>query len=262
MLGWLSPKLAGRFTFYLFFKPFRLKSHPLDLEKKRQGTQLTFTIAGKKTRAWFCGKGPVVVLVHGWSSKGFHFRKFIDPLVQKGFTVVIPDLPGHVSSEGKSTNVLEFRATIGAIVKHFDSVYALVGHSLGAMACVLFLGQNEHKVDKLVVANSAAFATSIMNRFIEQIKGSDRVKQALLNRLRRKFDQDFRYYSIYDRIHDLNEVPGILVVGDHDDPEVQIEEVKSFAEATKSKLIETHGLGHNNGLKSDDVVNEVVDFIA
>ena len=98
-----------------------------------------------------------MVLVHGWSSKGFHFRKFIDPLVQKGFTVVIPDLPGHVSSEGKSTNVLEFRATIGAIVKHFDSVYALVGHSLGAMASVLFLGQKTtHKVDRLVVANSAA----------------------------------------------------------------------------------------------------------
>ncbi|MCO4818823.1 MAG: alpha/beta hydrolase [Bacteroidetes bacterium] len=223
---------------------------------------MSFTIAGKRTNAWYWGKGPVVVLVHGWSSKGFHFRKFIDPLVQKGFTVVIPDLPGHVKSEGKTTNVLEFKATVEAIVNHFDTVYALVGHSLGAMASVLFLTENTHKVDRLVVANSAAYAESIMNRFMEQINGSNQVKQALLKRLWAKFDQDFNYYSIYNRIQEVKELPKILVIGDHDDPEVSIEEVKAFAQVTNSKLMETEGLGHNNGLKSDDVVEEVVEFMA
>ena len=57
---------------------------------------------------------------------------------------------------------------------------------------------------------------------MEQIKGSDQGEAGAFKPTNgRKFDQDFRYYSIYDRIHEVKEVPGILVVGDHDDPEVQ-----------------------------------------
>lgn len=262
ILEWLSPTLGGRFAFYLFFKPFRLKSHPLDLEKKKQGNQLEFTIAGKKTQAWFWGEGPVVVLVHGWSSKGFHFRKCIDPIVNAGFTVVIPDLPGHVKSEGTSSSVLEFKATIEAIVDYFGGAYALVGHSLGAMASILFLAENKAQVQKLVVANSAIYAESIMNRFIKQIHGNRRIKAALLKRLKAKFDQDFDYYSTFHRVQDINQLPDVLVIGDKDDKEVAVEEAISFAKVTKGDIYISEGLGHNGGLKSDVVIEQIVTFLA
>ena len=262
LLGWVSPKLGGRLAYFFFFKSFKLKSHPLDLEKKKQGVKLDFVVAGKKTSTWYWGSGPVILLVHGWGSKGFHYRKFIDPLVQQGYTVAIPDLPGHVSSEGSSSNVLEFKATIEAIQQHFGEIYALVGHSLGAMACILFLAENRTVVRKLVVANSAAYAETIMDRYMEQIGGNQRIKTALLQRLKQTFDEDFSNYSTYNIIQTITNLPEMLVVGDRNDPEVSIAEVKSFAKLTQAKLIETSGLGHNNGLKDDKVVDQIVEFLA
>ncbi|MFT5511797.1 MAG: pimeloyl-ACP methyl ester carboxylesterase [Bacteroidia bacterium] len=262
VLGWLSPAIGGRFAYYIFFKPYRLKSHPLDLEKKKQGTQLDFTIAGKKTQAWFWGKGPVVILIHGWSSKGFHYRKCIEPLVAKGFTVVVPDFPGHVNSEGESANVLEFKETLEAIVKHFGEVYALVGHSLGAMAGILLLAENKVQVKKMVVANAAIYTESIINRFMEQIQGNDRIKAVLLKRLKAKFNMDFDYFSIIDRVKFITLKPEIFVIADKDDKEVDVEEAIVFSKATNGELLITEGLGHNGGLKSDDVVRGIVNFLA
>ena len=261
ILGFVSPVIGARFAYYLFFKPFRLKSHPLDLEKKKSGTQLDFVIQGKKTSAWYWGEGPVVILVHGWSSKGFHYRKFIDPMVDAGFTVVIPDLPGHVRSEGASSNVLEFKETLEAISLHFTNVYGLVGHSLGAMACILMLADNKVAVEKLVVANSAIYADSIMTRFMEQIKGNARIKKALVKRLSRIFNQDFNYYSTVDRIHDIQVKPEILVIGDENDKEVSVNEAKELADVTKSELLITKQLGHNGGLKDDQVIKTITEFL-
>lgn len=262
VLGDFSPSLASKLAYYLFFKPFRLTSHPLDLKKKKEGTQLDFVISGKKTSAWYWGEGPVIVLVHGWSSKGFHYRKLIDPLLTLGFTVVIPDMPGHVNSEGKSSNVLEFKETIGAILKHFDGAYALVGHSLGAMACALLLAENQYKVEKLVILNAAVYADSIMTRFMEQIGGNNRVKEAMLKRLKVNFKQDFSEYSIMSIVQRINIQPKYMVVGDENDPEVGIDEVTSFANAMEATLLVTKGLGHNGGLKDDEVVKAITTFLA
>ncbi|MFT5722921.1 MAG: pimeloyl-ACP methyl ester carboxylesterase [Bacteroidia bacterium] len=262
VLGGIHPRLGAGIAFFLFFKPFRLKSHPKDLEKKATGTQLDFTIANKKTSAWYWGEGPVVILVHGWSSKGFHFRNFIDPMVKRGLTVVIPDLPGHVNSEGKSTNVLEFKETINAIITHFGQVNGLVGHSLGAMACILLLADNEVVTNKLVVFNSAVYAGTIMDRFMEQIHGNDKIRRALYKKLKAEFGQDFDYYSTIDRIQEVSKVPDLLVIGDEHDLEVPVGEAKDLAKLMKGELHITQNLGHNGGIKDPDVVDFVVDFLA
>lgn len=261
-LGLVSPRLGGRFAYYIFFKPIKLSSHPLDLQKKSEGSRHDFVINGKRASAWSWGRGPVIILVHGWSSKGFHYRKFIDPLVSAGFTVVIPDMPGHVGSEGSTSNVLEFKANLKAIVDHFEGAYAIMGHSLGAMACILYLAENESNIDKLVVANSSIYAETIMNRFIEQIGGNEAIKTALLNRLSKIFKQDFSYYSTYHRIQDIKNRPQVMVIGDERDIEVPVTELHTLAGLTDAELLITQGLGHNGGLKDDNVVSKVVEFMA
>ena len=41
------------------------------LQKRKKGGRVDFVIAGKKTAAWFWGKGPVIVLVHVGAAKAF-----------------------------------------------------------------------------------------------------------------------------------------------------------------------------------------------
>lgn len=264
LLGVLAPRLGGRLAYRLFFKPFRLKSHPKDLELKKQARRYELqTDSGKRFHFWVWGEGPAVILAHGWSSKGLHFRNFIPELNQRGFSVVIPDFPGHVASEGKSTNVLEFKECLIKIISSLDTeVHALVGHSLGAMACILLLADNEVKVNKLVVHNSAVYSNTIMKRFMEQINGNSRIERHLRDLLLKRFNQSFEYYSTVERIKNVERMPSVLVVGDKDDIEVPVNEAKELADVISGQLIITAGLGHNNGIKDKGVVRKVVDFIA
>ncbi len=260
-LGVFAPALGGSLSFYLFFKPFRLKSHPKDLAKKLEGKKIPLTVNGNRCYAWVWGKGPTIIFAHGWSSKGFHFRKFIEPLTKGGYKVVIPDFPGHVSSEGKSSNVLEFKETILSLSQELGDVYALVGHSLGAMACILALNENSLVVEKLVVSNSAINADTIMNRFMEQIGGNKKIEQALRKRLKKRFNQDFSYYSTANLVKEIANVPQTLVVVDNDDPEVPVNEGIEMSKLMNGELLTTFGMGHNNGLKDDKTVEEIISFL-
>ena len=264
LLGVLAPRLGGRLAYKLFFNPFRLKSHPKDLELKDQAKKYELqTDSGKRFHFWVWGDGPAVILAHGWSSKGLHFRNFIPELNQRGFSAVIPDFPGHVFSEGKSTNVLEFKECLNKIVLNLDTeIHALVGHSLGAMASILLLADNEVKVNKLVVHNSAVYSDTIMTRFMEQINGNALIEKHLQDLLLKRFNQSFEYYSTIKRIKEVESMPEVLVVGDEDDIEVPVNEAKELAEATSGELLITQGLGHNNGIKDKDVVRRVAEFIA
>ena len=66
-----------------------------------------------------------------------------------------------------------------------------MGHSLGAMASILFLADNEHTVEKLVVANSSIYGETIMNRFIEQIGGNEKNKNGPVKPTIQEFQSGF-----------------------------------------------------------------------
>ncbi len=45
------------------------------------------------------GSGPAIVLLHGVPTSGWLYRKMIDPLVKRGYRVIIPDMLGYGSSD-------------------------------------------------------------------------------------------------------------------------------------------------------------------
>lgn len=261
ILGAIAPGMGGRLAYYLFFKPFRLKPHPKDLILKDNAVKTTYGIQGNKTYVWKWGEGPVILFAHGWSSKGLHYRGFIAPLVNAGYSVVIPDFPGHVQSEGKSSNVLQFRDTIHAISQNQGPIYGLVGHSLGAMACILSMVDYGIKPEKFVMFNSAIYADTIMNRFMEQVGGNTRIENSLRTLLKKQFNQDFSYYSTAVRVKEINELPESMVIVDDNDVEVPMEEGKEMQKLLNAELIITNDLGHNEALKNKEVIGSVVNFL-
>jgi pimeloyl-ACP methyl ester carboxylesterase len=104
------------------------------------------------------GKGPVVLLLHGWGDSHATFAKLVRSLKDK-HTVISVDLPGfggtHSPKEVWELNnycefVAKFLAKIDATKLH-----AVIGHSNGGSIAIRGLAQGNFKSDKLVLLSSA-----------------------------------------------------------------------------------------------------------
>lgn len=101
-------------------------------------TLSTFDNNGISMRIAEAGSGPLIVMLHGWPESWFSWRKQFNALVDAGFHVVAPDMPGYGHTEGLGGVENYDAATISryvvGILDHFEAEQAvLVGHDWGAI---------------------------------------------------------------------------------------------------------------------------------
>jgi magnesium chelatase accessory protein len=81
------------------------------------------------------GQGPVVVLLHGTGSGSFSWRGLM-PLLAPHFSVIAPDLPGHVFTSRGPNDDLSLRGMSRGLAALLQALgaepLAVVGHSAGA----------------------------------------------------------------------------------------------------------------------------------
>lgn len=92
---------------------------------------------GIKLARWTLGRGPRVVLVHGWNSRGSHLLGFASALVEAGFSATLFDLPGHGDSGGHASSVVHAGRALRSLLAATGAVHAVVGHSMGSAAALL-----------------------------------------------------------------------------------------------------------------------------
>jgi pimeloyl-ACP methyl ester carboxylesterase len=105
---------------------------------------------------WKFGRGPDVVLVHGWPLHGATFRKII-PLLADKFTLHVIDLPGTGKTEWDASARIDLE-THAAVVRRFVDhlgleAYALLAHDSGAMIARLVAAEDS-RVRALVMGNT------------------------------------------------------------------------------------------------------------
>lgn len=113
---------------------------------------------------WRWGKGPKVILMHGWSGRGAQMRAFVDPLVAAGFEVIAFDAPGHGQSGRGRSSLKKFAHAIQGIVAHEGKVHAVIGHSLGGAAAILAVSRGA-AVEKLVLVGMPSDLTRVFDSF-------------------------------------------------------------------------------------------------
>ena len=106
-------------------------------------------------RLWYReqGKGPALVLVHGWCMSSEVWRFQLDRL-SAGFRVIAPDLRGHGDSPLGSCGcgIETFTADIAALFLHLDLAGAiLAGWSLGSQVAINALPLLEGRVNGLAL---------------------------------------------------------------------------------------------------------------
>lgn len=111
---------------------------------------------GAKLHYLMAGRGPAVILLHGYAETSRMWRPLIPRLADK-FTVIAPDLPGIGDSEipKDGSDMKTAAIQIHALARSLGVERArVVGHDIGLMVAYAYAAQFSAEVDKLVLMDA------------------------------------------------------------------------------------------------------------
>lgn len=120
------------------------------------------------------GKGKPFLILHGWESKSEKWEKVGELLIEKGFKVIIPDLPGF----GKNQTLLSVPWDLDNYYNFVESFteflnlnkFYLLGHSFGGALAARYSIKSPQKIEKLfLVAASCIRKKTFKKRFFAKI---------------------------------------------------------------------------------------------
>jgi len=120
---------------------------PVSARPSARYEEVRFVCDGLRLRAWLSrgnSKLPAVIIVHGLGDTLESYQEHAQPFLDRGQTVLLPDLRGHGGSEGTFTTLgghesKDVRAAIGYLEAEglAENGFVLMGHSMGAVAVLL-----------------------------------------------------------------------------------------------------------------------------
>lgn len=259
----VAPPLAGRIAYTLFFRPAgRAAVHPREQAVHAAATVGSVDLDGVAvtTYAWGDGSRPVLLL-HGWSSRGSRYAGMIDDLLDRGFSPVTFDAPGHGDSGGASTNLLQYERIMHMLQERHGDFAAVVAHSFG-VPCAFHALRTGLRADRLVAVSGPAEFDHLVTEFARQL----RLRPSLADHLRTRSVRDIGVADLWERFSstfrpEALTVP-LLVVHDTDDDVVEVDHARRIHAAYPgSQLLVTSGLGHRRILGDPRIVEPVGAFL-
>lgn len=206
----------------------------------------------------------IVLLVHGWESRGTALRSFAPGLVREGYRVITFDGPAHGNSPGKRANVVGFGGAVLAIIRHVGGVKSIITHSFGGPASVYALAQidNSIQVDRIVFIAVPSSTQEVLKQVIEIMN----LPKSVVREFRKIASQKINNLPLEqaDLLYSLKKVQAnsVLIVHDKFDKAVPFESAEAiFEKYDHASLLITEGLGHTRMLKNPAVVERVINFI-
>jgi pimeloyl-ACP methyl ester carboxylesterase len=214
---------------------------------------------GKRVAQYKWGSGEKVILcLHGWQSSSFRWKKYVEALDKKEYTVICLDAPAHGKSEGRLFNVPMYSRLIQQFLDQ-NEISIILSHSLGAFSTMYLLSEKPKLSPKKIIAlGTPNHADFFIDEFIRVLGLSSVIRKNLVD-----------YFSNYSgmkttdfdsKIFAKNQKSSGLIIHDKSDKEAPFNYAKDMARLwSKSIFVETDGLGHK--LRDDFVVREVIGFM-
>jgi pimeloyl-ACP methyl ester carboxylesterase len=270
IVRWWFPKLekmaqplATRLFVQLFFTPLQYGFQEKELEWVHKASLFSFLVNGRKVQAYSWGEEshPVVLFIHGWAGRATQFRKFFPPLLKAGFRVVAFDGPAHGKSEGKRTNILEFRTALEQMIKLVGVPQSTVAHSFGGTVA-LFGNSEGLPIKKLINIGSPVIGDKIIETFLKAVNGNWNTGLKFKAYMIKKYKRSFEEFSGQHFIQQIKTPISILLVHDDQDKDVSIDHPLELIRLyPQAKLYKTSGLGHVRILKDETVIQDCLKFI-
>mgnify|MGYP001242592252 FL=1 len=262
ILEFMHPYLGMRLAAFFFARPHRYKLpvREIPVMSKAQKSSIYIKKLGKNV---FCyhwnGKGPKIMLMHGWSGRATNFYLIIEALIGLDFDIYAFDAPAHGKSRGLTTNLPEFIVTLDSLLKHWGPFEIILGHSGGAFASS-HVCANHPEVQKLILISPFDKAIDIFNKYFELIGLGDRARKLMLDYFHRKTNKKISAFSSSISVQSIN--ANCMIIHDKNDREVELSNsINIEKNLKKGKLIITSGLGHRRILRDDIVIDDIVNFL-
>lgn len=257
------PALAAWLAYAQLATPARSAPRDWHVGLRRQAVSRRLPFGNGELAVLEWGKGPTVLLVHGWASHATHMGRMVGPLVGAGFRVVAFDAPAHGDSSGDATDMVQFASAIAAVAADVGPLHAVIGHSFGAAMSLYAARDWGVQPGRMVLFSSFDHCNWFVNAFGEYVGLTPQVLERVRQRLVRLYGGrlDWARMSIVDMAR-AADFPA-LVVHDEDDEEVPFEHALALsAVLPRGELRRTRGYGHHLVLRSAGVIDQVVQFIA
>jgi pimeloyl-ACP methyl ester carboxylesterase len=131
-------------------------------------------VEGSRVRYLRAGRGPAVVLLHGFASSLYTWKDVL-PALREGHDVLALDLPGFGGSDQPADLSFEsYPRVVWALLDRLGIARAhLVGNSMGGALAVVLAATAPSRVDRLVLIDAAGFNLAERERpFLIRLAGS------------------------------------------------------------------------------------------
>jgi pimeloyl-ACP methyl ester carboxylesterase len=259
----VAPALAAWLAYAQLSTPSRTAPRDWHVGLRRQAVARRLPSGNGEIAVMEWGKGPAVLLVHGWASHATHMGRMVGPLVSAGYRVVAFDAPAHGDSSGDTTDMVQFASAIAAVAADVGPLHAVVGHSFGAAMALYAARDWGVQPGRMVLFSSFDHCNWFINAFGDHVGLTPQVLERVRQRLVRLYGGrlDWSRMSVVDMAR-VADFPA-LVVHDEDDEEIPFEHALALAAVLpRGELKRTRGYGHHLVLRSASVIDGVVRFIA
>lgn len=253
-VGRLAPDLVASKMHRAFLTPRDLPPRDWELPLLADAERITLRF-GLSALRW--GRGPAVLLLHGWEGRPTQFAELIRALVRAGYGVVALDGPAHGHSPGHEANVVLFARALLEASSELPPLKAVIGHSLGG-AGALLATQLGLRTEALVTIAAPARILGALRRFAHFV---GLPKQARARFVRMVEESAGMPAAQLDVERYRLDFPG-LVVHAKDDPMVPFAEAESIHAAwSESHLLALEEGGHSKSLADPRLIEAVLELL-
>jgi pimeloyl-ACP methyl ester carboxylesterase len=274
----------ARETAIAFLTPHRrsLTSPAIAVRNARPFTILTTT---QRITGVEMGKGPTVLLVHGWEGQITDFSSLIPALLKAKCRVVGFDLPAHGGTreriqrgtsdatnphlklffgeaaeevfQGETASIPSCVAACLALQRRFGKFHAVIGHSVGALIAAQATTSGL-SCNRLVAIGAPARYETCARRFAEQSRLYPHETEEMIGALE-AMETQVRAISLPDIARSQN-IPALFIHSRDDRVVPFSDSMESVGPWRDARFLQLDGLGHRRILNFPDVVRSVVNF--
>jgi pimeloyl-ACP methyl ester carboxylesterase len=263
VMGRLMPTQTARLAYQIFSTPRLRAKHRQSDEIIDSARVIDFNFNNQIVKLYEWGEGDkVVLLAHGWESRGTALRDSVPSLVESGFKVVAFDAIAHGDSTGKRNNLPTNGATIDAIITHYGGIYGAICHSFGCSSLIYALQfiNPQLSVERVVFIAVPPATKIIMSNFLKMMNVPQSVKKAYYDWMEKKTGLPLDKIDVATARQEVR-VGKLLLFHDRYDEVTSLEAAERVAERwDNAELRVTEGFGHFKLAKNKAVVQQMVDF--
>jgi hypothetical protein len=260
IIALLPTKVATRLTIALADRTSPAFVSPVEAGALASGFPFRFGKQGYGL-AYSWGSGPLVVLVHGWGGRAAQMAPLAQQIAQYGFRAIALEVSGHGESAIRNTRWSYFLDDIKALFEHLqEPVYALLGHSAGALAMMASRRLRGTEAEKYICICAPSHPYPPVQVVVRKLNPPGEVVERFMSYISDQFEQSWE--ELVSGSSYANISGEIMLFYDDEDRLVDLgngERIRCWC--PEAEFVKSSGYGHNRVLGSHELTASVVGFL-